>query len=70
MEGVRKMLILPKARKYFREHEMFNAIVHFIGGIGVGILITYPFVGTHPVRWGVVLLAIAVIGHLYPLVRR
>ncbi len=67
--GVRK-LMLPKIRKYFREHEMFNATVHFIGGIGVGILITYPLVVTHPVRWGVTLLAIAALGHLYPLIRR
>lgn len=61
--------MLPKARKYFQQHENYNAMVHIIAGAGAGILITYPFVGIHPVRWGLVLLAIAVVGHLYPLWR-
>lgn len=63
------MWLPNKVKKYFREHESYNAVVHVIAGIGIGVLITYPLVVTHPVRWGVTLLVIAVLGHLYPLWR-
>ncbi|MBM3284136.1 hypothetical protein FJY90_07935 [Candidatus Gottesmanbacteria bacterium] len=56
-----------KIRKYFKEHVDYNGLVHLLAGIGVGILVTYPVVGNHPVRWGVLFLLIAVLGHLYPL---
>ena len=53
------------SEKYFSRHPYTNALVHLVGGVGVGILITYPMVGTHPVRWGVTLIALAFIGHVY-----
>ncbi len=59
--------MLKNAEKYFRQHPMYNSTIHAIGGIGIGILITYPFVGAHPVRWGVALLILSLLGHLYPL---
>ena len=55
-------------KAYFKKHPKFNDVVHVLVGMGVGILITYPLVGSHPVRWGVGLLALGVAGHLYPLV--
>ncbi len=55
-----------QAEKYFRTHPLYNAVVHVIGGIGIGILITYPFVGSHPLRWGAILLLLSLLGHLYP----
>ncbi|MBU1472234.1 hypothetical protein KKB64_00400 [Patescibacteria group bacterium] len=39
-----------KMKKYFSKYPMFNGAIHVIGGIGIGTLITYPFVGQHPVR--------------------
>lgn len=54
-------------RKYFKEHIDYNGFVHMFAGIGIGILITYPLVGNHPLRWGMVFLLVAVLGHLYPL---
>lgn len=36
-------------------------------GMGIGILITYPLVVTHPVRWGVGLIVLGLLAHLYPL---
>lgn len=33
-------------------------------GMGVGALLTYPFFGTHPVKWGVALIAIGLIATL------
>lgn len=58
---------LKKIENYFKKHPMFNAAVHATAGLGVGILITYPLVGEHPVKWGLTLLGLAVLGHLYPL---
>jgi len=60
-------MLSKKTEQYFKQHPAYNATVHALGGIGIGILITYPLVGTHPVRWAVVLLILALLGHLYPL---
>lgn len=59
---------IKKIRKYFSEHPDYNGMVHFITGMGVGILLTYPLVKSHPVRWSIVLLVLALVGHLYPIV--
>ncbi|HVZ58243.1 MAG TPA: hypothetical protein VG935_00610 [Patescibacteria group bacterium] len=48
-----------------KKHPAYNASVHAIGGIGLGVLITYPFVGQHPVRVGVAFIIVAIIGHIY-----
>ncbi len=53
---------------YFKKHPNFNASVHFSIGMGLGILLTYPYFGTHPVRWGASLLVLGLLGHLYPLI--
>jgi len=57
-----------KIQKYFGKHGHFNAVVHLVVGIGIGIFITYPFVGAHPLRWTIIFLGIGILGHLYPLV--
>ena len=54
-----------KCMAYFKKHLCFYGIVSFVGGVGVGILLTYPLVGRHPVRWGVGLIALALAGKLY-----
>lgn len=36
-------------------------------GMGIGILITYPLVVTHPVRWGALFIGLGLLAHLYPL---
>lgn len=51
--------------KFFGKNPVFNGAVHLIGGIGIGILITYPLVGSHPLRWGVALITLAVLGHIW-----
>lgn len=56
-----------KINAYFSKHVMYTSFVHAVAGMGLGILITYPYVGTHPVRVGVGLLALGTLGHLYPL---
>lgn len=64
------MFNLKKAEKYMKQHTAYNGLIHGLGGIGIGILITYPFIGSHPVRWGVFFLVLSLLGHLYPLLKR
>lgn len=54
-------------KKYLSRRPLYNTLVSALGGIGIGILITYPFVGSHPVRWGVAILALAAFAYIYPL---
>ncbi|MFS8159339.1 MAG: hypothetical protein ACMG6E_03840 [Candidatus Roizmanbacteria bacterium] len=48
-----------------KKHPVYNAMVHAIGGVGIGILIARPIVGMHPVRFGVALMVLSLLGHLY-----
>lgn len=50
--------------KYFKKHPAYLASVHFIGGVGIGILLARPM-GSHPMRWAAVFIALAILGHLY-----
>jgi len=54
-----------KIYKYFSAHPMVNSCTHILIGVGVGILITYPLVVTHPVRWGVTFLGLGIVGYVY-----
>lgn len=56
--------------QYFKNHAIYNACVHVMVGIGIGMLLTYPLAGAHPVRWGLAFLALGILGHLYPLVKK
>ncbi len=55
-----------KINKYLGQHVFYNALVNMIAGIGIGILITYPFVGIHPMRWGIALIIIGLAGNMLP----
>ncbi len=61
------MEIYEKATKYFSKHPMYNAIIHLSGGIAVGILIARPFDSGHPLQLALIFGAIALIGHIIPL---
>lgn len=54
-----------KAMKYFKNHVEYNAGVHMLGGVGLGILIASPLANPHPVRWGISFLILSLLGHLY-----
>ena len=51
--------------KYFKKHPAYLASVHLLGGIGLGILLARPVFASHPVRWGLALIGLAILGHLY-----
>jgi hypothetical protein len=56
-----------KVLAYFKKYPIYNSLVHVVIGMGLGILVTYPVAGTHPLRWGLGILAIGLIGHFYPM---
>ena len=56
---------MEKATSYFKKHVAYTSFIHAIGGIGIGILIASPVAGIHPVRFGIALLVISLLGHLY-----
>ena len=60
-----------KSRKitlaFFRTHIEYTALIHTLGGIGLGIIIASPLTFPHPVRWALVFLGLSLLGHLYPL---
>jgi len=64
------MKMYKKITKYLKDHPNYNAFVHMFAGIAVGIMMTYPYVGEHPVRWAVGFLVLATLGHLYPLIAK
>lgn len=55
--------------KYLSQHPLYTACLYFIVGIGFGILISRPL-GVHPVRYGVALLAIGIVGKLYVIMKK
>lgn len=59
-----------KATNYFKKHEMYNATVHAVGGIGVGILLASPLFHPHPVRWAIVFMSLSVAGHIYAFIAK
>ncbi|MDO8620979.1 MAG: hypothetical protein Q7R31_01725 [Candidatus Levybacteria bacterium] len=54
-----------KITNYFKKHVTYNSFVHAVGGIGIGVLIASPIVGIHPLRWGLGLIGLSLLGHLY-----
>ncbi len=57
-----------KMMKYFKAHPRYNGFAHMMIGLGLGILMTYPIVGVHPIRWGVIITVVGLLVHLYPLI--
>ena len=56
---------MKKGLIYVKKHPMYNATIHAIGGLGVGILIGSSIVGIHPISWGIALIVISLLGHVY-----
>ena len=56
--------------KYFSKHPFYNAMIHFSGGIGIGVLVARPFDSGHPLQLALIFIAIAVVGHLIPMFMR
>lgn len=61
---------VKRVHDYFSENIWYTKLVYMIGGIGVGIIISGPFAGVHPVRWGLAFILLAALLHLYPLLSK
>ena len=59
-----------KVSRYFSRHPVINALSHLLIGVGIGILVTRPLVGIHPVRVAAILVILGICSHLYPLVKK
>lgn len=51
---------------FFAKHVEYNALVHVLGGIGLGVLIA-GLMFPNQVEWALGLLALSILGHLYTL---
>ncbi len=54
-----------KALNYLSAHPEFNASIHALGGVSVGILVMFYFKLQNPLTWVIVLAVISILGHLY-----
>jgi hypothetical protein len=59
---------MNKVLAFAKKNPVYVAVIHAIGGIGIGILIASPVASVHPVRWGVAFIIISLLGHLYMLI--
>jgi F0F1-type ATP synthase assembly protein I len=59
-----------KLMQYFSKHPFSNAFIHALVGVGIGILIARPIIGSHPVRWGLFFLILGIIGHFCPFFKK
>lgn len=55
-----------RAISFFERHVEYNALVHVLGGIGLGIIVA-GFTFPNQVNWALGLLAVSLLGHLYTL---
>lgn len=68
--GVIKLKSFKKLEKYYTRHVWYAKAVYVLTGVGLGVLITYPLIGEHPLRWGTLLLVLGLFGSLYPLLEK
>ena len=54
-----------KSISFLAKHVEYNAAIHVLGGIGLGIIIASPYADPHPIRWALILLGLSLFGHLF-----
>lgn len=59
------MKLYKKGLVYFERHPLHSVLINVLLGIGLGVLLTYPVAGIHPLRWGETFLVIGVLGYLW-----
>ncbi|MBI4039735.1 hypothetical protein HY389_00065 [Candidatus Daviesbacteria bacterium] len=57
--------MLKRINTYFSKHIRYSSAVHLIIGIGIGTLLANPVFNPHPLRWGIALIVVGLVGHLY-----
>lgn len=56
-----------KTIKYFSRFPFYNSMVHLSLGLSIGILIARPMDQGHPIKLAFLFGAIAILGHLMPI---
>ncbi len=61
--------MMKRGDDYFSSHSWQNSFYHFVGGLGVGLLL-FSYLGgyVYPLAW--ILIGISILGHLIALVKR
>lgn len=50
---------------FVKKHPMYNATIHAVGALGVGFILVHYSPGINLVLWGVILIVLSAVGHLY-----
>jgi len=58
------MIDCAKCKKYMTQHPHYSAVVNVLLGMGLGVLLTYPIVQEHPLRWAAAFIILAVLGYI------
>lgn len=58
---------MAKSVKFFSRNTYYNPVFFLALGLGFGILIARPFIGDHPLRWGMGLVVLGLFGLVYPM---
>lgn len=56
---------MKKAMDFVKKHPMYNATIHAVGALGVGFILVHYSPGINLVLWGVILIVLSAVGHLY-----
>ena len=56
---------MKKAMAFMKKHPVYHATIHALGGLGLGIIIAHYFSDLNLMLWGIILIIVAVIGHIY-----
>lgn len=62
--------MIKKIESFLKVHTNYNSFIHILVGVGIGILLTHSLFDPHPIRWGFLFLAVGILGHLYPLIKK
>jgi len=57
--------LIERLYSYFKEHTLFTDMIHILLGLGLGLIIA----GGIWLNWGVLALAIGIIGHIYAFIK-
>lgn len=60
-----EVIKLKKIEKYFAKHALVGSLSNLAIGFGLGALLTHGFLDPHPVRYGLMIAGVGVLGYLY-----
>lgn len=58
-----------RMKKYYAKPHLIADMLLAVIGIGIGIAVSRPVAGEHPIRWGVTCIAIAALGLVWAILQ-